>query len=265
MRVLGIAAAVVAVAALGPATARADTCSINGTAYTCEAFCIGTTACNVETVGHATCDNPLLGGNGDGWCTICGDGAANTITGTSGADIICGKGGNDTIYGDPTGAGAGDMIDAGSGDDTVLGRAGNDLILGGTGDDTLRGGDGDDEVDGEDGDDLVYGDHGNDVVRGGDGSDYVEGGWSPLISSEIGDIICGGKGDDALAAFGYGHFCFDPGPDQTGNAFGLGWDCSYIGPTTKDDGDLATQRNCAAVDASGDAFHSSTRSCNCQD
>jgi Ca2+-binding RTX toxin-like protein len=230
--------------AFGPTTARAVSCSINGTAYTCEASCTGTGACNVETgLGHSACDSVLGGGNGDGWCTICGDGSNNNITGTNGADIICGKGGNDTIYG----------------------RVGNDLILGGDGNDTLRGGDGDDEVDGQDGDDLVYGDRSNDVVRGGKGDDYVEGNAAPFINSELGDILCGGEGDDLLVAVGNGHYCFDPGPDQAAVAWGTGYDCSYVAPIFTDDGDVATQRNCVQVDTSSSAFNASQRSCNCQD
>ncbi len=267
MKSLGIATAVMAMVAFGTTTAWAVSCSINGTSYTCEATCSGTGACNVETgLGHSACDSVLGGGNGDGFCTICGDGSNNNITGTNGADIICGKGGNDTITADnSTSVGGADMVNGEGGNDTVFGRVGNDLILGGDGNDTLKGGDGDDEVDGQDDDDLVYGDRSNDVVRGGRGNDYVEGNAAPFINSELGDILCGGEDDDLLVAVGNGHYCFDPGPDQAATFWGTGYDCQYVAPIFPDDGDVATQRNCVQVDTFASAFNASQRSCNCQD
>ena len=46
------------------------------------------------------------------------------------------------------------IVDAGAGDDVVLGGAGNDVLLGGAGDDVLLGGSGLDVIDGGDGDDI---------------------------------------------------------------------------------------------------------------
>ena len=77
-------------------------------------------------------------------------------------------------------------IDAGAGNDTVMGTdladdlrggTGNDMILAGSGDDRITGGAGIDTMDGGDGDDtFVFGgaDATNDVMRGGGGFDTIE-------------------------------------------------------------------------------------------
>lgn len=282
MKIFG-AMTMMAALVIGTGTAQATTCTVNGETYTCEVDC--TTTCNIETsVGHTACDNPFLTGNGDGFCTICGNGSGNTITGTVGADIICGKGGNDVISGDPTtGGGAADQIagdagndsitgrdgndfiDGGDDNDTLTGSAGNDTMRGGEGTDTIHGSDDDDDIAGGDDDDLLYGDRGNDAVRGDDGNDYVEGSAAPFVSSEIGDMLCGGAGDDLLVTVGHGHHCFDAGADQTGEFFETGYDCDYIAPQFPDDGDLATAVNCVAFKYDSSARHGSERSCNCQD
>ena len=60
-----------------------------------------------------------------------------------------------------------DAIDAGGGNDYVIGSAGNDTIIGGTGNDTLRGGDGDDT--------FVYAEgDGMDRFIGGNGIDTID-------------------------------------------------------------------------------------------
>ena len=249
----------------GSATAYAATCTVAGHTYTCEAMCTGTTPCNVElSAGHAACDSPLLGGNGDGYCTICGDGAANTITGTDGADVICGKGGNDTIYGDNSGTvGGDDIISGGDGDDHIVGKLGNDRLFGDDGNDTIQGAQGDDEIDGGNGNDSITGDKGNDVLRGGPGDDYVDGrNAGSNDTADLGDIVCGGPGNDVVVADGSGAHCLDAGPDQAPGAD----DCYYSPPTypdVPDAGDFATGRNCQNQ-VTGN-FQASTRSCNCQD
>lgn len=250
----------VAMISIAATTAHSATCSIAGNTYTCEATCVGTSPCNVQLAGgHAACDSVPLGGNGDGYCTICGDGSANTITGTDGNDIICGKGGDDTIYGDNnTSTGGNDIISGGDDDDTVVGRPGNDLLFGDNGNDIIQGAPGDDEIDGGAGDDTLYGDKGNDVVRGGAGDDLVFGRNSGTDdTADLGDILCGNAGFDQLSAEGSGAHCLDPGPDQT-----TADDCYYAPPSSPDAGDFATQRNCGSPSGS---FATSTRSCNCQD
>lgn len=139
------------------------------------------------------------------------------------------------------------VIDAGGGDDTIVGGdLGNDLI-GGDGNDTLVGGklddwlfgsagndrlfagaasysftDGDaaataaainvvsngDMLDGGDGDDFIYGSRGSDWLRGGAGVDTIHGGAG-------GDVIDGGTGNDS-------------GPGQAARLFGGGGTDQYI-------------------------------------
>lgn len=225
--------------------AYAVTCSAGGESYTCDLICAGTSPCAVPS--FQTCDpNPF--GNGDGLCVICGDGANNTIVGTPTADIICGKGGADFLRGDPQ--------SGGSGPDILNGETGNDTIFGGGGDDEIYGGSGDD---------LLHGDGGNDSVHGEDGNDFVEGASFAGASNDIGDLLCGGDGDDELLAIGSGQHCLDAGPDQSGMG---NIDCRYVQPFMADACDLATARNCANYVPGGapgttDPFHPSQRSCNC--
>ncbi|WP_434356684.1 VCBS domain-containing protein [Parasalinivibrio latis] len=77
-----------------------------------------------------------------------------------------------------------DLVNMGSGNDTVTGGtgtlaayggAGNDTLSGGSGSDALRGGSGNDVLLGGTGDDILRGDTGNDVIQGGTGSDILIG------------------------------------------------------------------------------------------
>ena len=80
-----------------------------------------------------------------------------------GDNIINGGTGNDSLTG-------------GAGDDTLNGGAGNDRIRGLTGDDVLEAGDGNDLLEGGIGDDTLLGGAGNDVLNGNFGTDSVDGG-----------------------------------------------------------------------------------------
>jgi Ca2+-binding RTX toxin-like protein len=60
------------------------------------------------------------------------------------------------------------VIDAGAGDDVLLGGAGDDVLLGSAGDDFLLGGDGDDVLDGGDGEDFLIGNAGDDTFVDGE-------------------------------------------------------------------------------------------------
>ena len=66
-------------------------------------------------------------------------------------------------------------VDAGPGDDTLLG-AGSDQLAGGSGDDIVIGGAGPDRLDGDDGNDELRGGQGHDVLSGGLGNDRLSGG-----------------------------------------------------------------------------------------
>src|SRR5688500_2915503 len=91
-----------------------------------------------------------------------------------------------------------DVIAAGRGDDTIVGRGRGDLICGGRGADFLRGGisedrllggPGADELRGSRADDRLYGGGGNDVLLGGKADDMMRGGPG-------GDRLDAGHGDD---------------------------------------------------------------------
>lgn len=67
----------------------------------------------------------------------------------------------------------GDAINAGAGDDTVIGGDGNDTIQGGAGQDSILGGVGNDRIQGQSGDDTIIGGGGADVLDGGAGNDLL--------------------------------------------------------------------------------------------
>ncbi|HQU67880.1 MAG TPA: Hint domain-containing protein [Albidovulum sp.] len=97
--------------------------------------------------------------------------------------------GNDTVNG--AAANLSMYVDAGGGNDTMLGGSASDTLLGGTGNDTIDGGAGNDSVDGGDGDDSLRGGAGVDTILGGIGNDTVDGGTEA-------DSIDGGAGNDSL-------------------------------------------------------------------
>lgn len=75
-----------------------------------------------------------------------------------------------------TGIADGIRVDAGNGNDNVLGTGGEDQLAGGNGNDVVRGGDGHDRLEGGNGTDSLFGEGGNDWLRGGNGNDLLAGG-----------------------------------------------------------------------------------------
>lgn len=74
---------------------------------------------------------------------LIGDGAANTLVGTTAKEVVDGRGGNDLVL-----AGSGDdALFGGGGRDQLFGEAGDDLLFGGAGKDRLSGGEGRDVLD----------------------------------------------------------------------------------------------------------------------
>jgi Ca2+-binding RTX toxin-like protein len=152
-----------------------------------------------DTITGSREDNVLDGGAGD-----------DKIFGHLGNDIINSGDGDDFVYGDlksQTNEDGADTIDAGAGNDTVLGQGGDDIIDGGADNDRLIGGGGDDIVVGGTGDDLIYGDSeanqlsdGSDTLYGGDGDDSLFGSsGDDYLNGEAGrDRMFGGDGDDTL-------------------------------------------------------------------
>lgn len=71
-------------------------------------------------------------------------------------------------------AGAGNDIVVGSpGNDVMSGGAGRDKLSGGAGFDALHGGSGNDDLDGGDGNDRLYGNEGDDLLTGAKGADFI--------------------------------------------------------------------------------------------
>ena len=128
-----------------------------------------------------------------------------SIEAGGGDDRIIGSEFYDIIHG-----GSGDdEIDGGAGDDAISGDDGNDTICAGDGNDDIQGGDGDDRICAGPGDDIVFGESGNDRISGGAGNDRLFGGdgddglagnqGSDTIHGDDGnDIVLGDEGDDFL-------------------------------------------------------------------
>ena len=86
-------------------------------------------------------------------------------------------------------------VEAGGGDDTIIGGAGNDMLRGGSGADHIYGGDYGDDLYGDDGADVLFGGGDQDILRGGFGDDLLYGGAG-------GDIYDGGYGSDTVSYAG---------------------------------------------------------------
>ena len=91
------------------------------------------------------------------------------------ATLINAGGGNDTVMGgdepDTIFGGAGnDLLMGGAGNDSLRGQAGNDTLIGGPGDDFLDGRRGRDSLEGDAGNDTLYDPFGPDTMLGGAGN-----------------------------------------------------------------------------------------------
>ena len=109
------------------------------------------------------------------------------IIGSFDDDIIMTGSGDDTVFA----MGGNDVLDGSTGNDRLYGISGNNEIRGGTGNDNLFGGSGDDEIDGGVGNDTILGLAGNDVIVAAGGEDFVAGGRGD-------DMIFGGADNDRL-------------------------------------------------------------------
>jgi Ca2+-binding RTX toxin-like protein len=123
------------------------------------------------------------------------------LVGTLFDDTIFGLGGNDGILADPTVfdfVGGNDVVDGGSGNDTIRTADGDDRIEAGLGNDDVQSGRGEDSVLGQAGDDELRGGEDNDDLSGGAGSDRVIGGSDDdTLRDGVGvDQLEGRTGDD---------------------------------------------------------------------
>jgi len=139
------------------------------------------------------------------FCTLYGNGGADTLTGGDYIDILNGGPGDDEIRG---GAST-DLIYGDSGVDDLYGDGGSDQIHGGSGDDAIKGGNERDYIYGESGSDTIDGEGGPDIIWGGDedcdndtydGADIISGGDSYDVIYGCGgcDEIDGDAGMDIL-------------------------------------------------------------------
>ncbi|HSW14811.1 MAG TPA: calcium-binding protein [Solimonas sp.] len=128
--------------------------------------------------------------------------AANRLRGKGGDDRIEAGRGNDIVLGDD----GEDKLYGEEGDDTILGGRHDDIIYGWTGDDLIYGEEGDDTIRGDTfssagiGKDTIYGGYGDDAISGGSGDDYIKGeDDNDDIKGDAGDDeLYGDSGDDAL-------------------------------------------------------------------
>ncbi len=123
-------------------------------------------------------DNVQVVGAGTGF-TVSGLATAVAVSGSEGANdelVVDTLGGNDTINASGLPAGVtGLTVDAGAGNDQIIGSQGADVLLGG------------------DGDDFIDGGRGNDVALMGAGRDVFQ--WDPGDGS---DVVDGGDGSDTM-------------------------------------------------------------------
>jgi subtilisin family serine protease/Ca2+-binding RTX toxin-like protein len=127
-----------------------------------------------------------------------GDGA-DRITLDAGVDLpayVDAGAGNDSVVG---GSGN-DTLTAGSGKNTLVGGAGSDRLNGSGGRDLLKGGEGNDRLYGNAGDDTLYGEGGVDRLFGGAGNDLLDGGSSndKLYGDAGNDTLYGNRGADLV-------------------------------------------------------------------
>lgn len=91
-------------------------------------------------------------------------------------------------------------VDAGSGDDTVIGSGGKNRLIGNEGNDRLIGGNADDQLLGGKGRDYLEAGQGQDLLAGGEGDDIAYGGRGDdrIIDIAGNNHLDGGKDDDFL-------------------------------------------------------------------
>ena len=105
----------------------------------------------------------------------------DSVLGGSGRDIILGGSGRDYIFGGKDN----DIILSGQGDDIVLGGSGNDLIYSDSGNDRIFGGEGEDIINPGKGNDMVFGNGGADVFE------FARADLDAEFTNEVGDFQVG--------------------------------------------------------------------------
>jgi len=129
------------------------------------------------TYADETADITVDLANGTAFGSSIGTDTINNI------EIVDSGSGNDTL----TGGDAGNILRGGNGNDIITGGLGADMLEGGNGNDDIKGGGGDGDV--------LYGGNGLDYLTGGLGNDYLQGGRGQ-------DVLDGGDGGtDDIASY----------------------------------------------------------------
>ena len=159
-------------------------------------------------------------------------------------DVIDGGTGSDTIYG----MSGDDRLAGGDGNDVVYGNSGSDAIQGNAGNDTLHGGANDDRIEGGSGDDVAFGNSGDDHLSGGSGYDELRGnaGDDVLSGGANADKLYGGSGDDRLTdGSGDDHVYGNSGNDYFVASAGSD---NYVGGSGYDLIDFSQAKNSVKID-----------------
>ncbi|HVE99166.1 MAG TPA: calcium-binding protein [Mycobacteriales bacterium] len=163
---------------------------------------------NDEILGNAGADDILGGlgsdtvfGGGDDDVVVGDDGPLDFSTRAVSFDKNTTVGAGDTIYGDGGadklhGQGGVDTIRGGSENDLIYGNGGDDKLFGDNENDELHGNVGTDTIEGNNGDDLGYGEEDDDTLYGQAGADRLIGGHATSGTSDAGDFVHGGTGND---------------------------------------------------------------------
>jgi Ca2+-binding RTX toxin-like protein len=130
--------------------------------------------------------------------TVIGLGVFPFNAGTITSAIVNGGSGDDTISLNTLLVPA--TVNAGNGNNSVVGGTGNETLIGGANRDTLIGGPGNNLIEGGNGTNSLYGGTGNDTIIGGSGFDNIyPGGFGISVpNDEEVDSIKGGTGDENL-------------------------------------------------------------------
>ena len=114
------------------------------------------------------------------------------------------------------------IMDAGAGNDFVIGGSGNDYLIGGEGDDRLYGRAGNDLLQGGEGNDTLSGDQGTDTLDGGGGTDTADfSGSSEALVVNLANGSLGGITDLLISIENFAGSSFDDrlSGDANGNVF----------------------------------------------
>ncbi len=191
------------VPAATPSVTPAPTPSVTPVATPAVASVSGATVSGgVLHVGSSTYTGPqtITLGQANGVITVTQAGAATqtfSVSGIKSVSVVTGPG-DDNIY-------LGSLllpatVNAGNGNNTIIGGAGNETLTGGSGDDTILGGPGNNDISGGAGNNILYGGTGNDILNGGPGSDWIYPGayGVSLYNDTESDTINGGTGTEKL-------------------------------------------------------------------